>query len=334
MLAVGYREAKKYDKNPILLAKSNHSSNDLYYVKDGILPCQNCKTDNPLEMLSQKTIFALKKKYKVSARLLKRLEETYKNQESTDIDLGNEAKSLNGRIFINEIEKLILNSLKTQIRMPGADWLPAIHTERAGDINQHVQIIGPSGAGKSTFVTMMIERYLPDALTWAFGPVIESDPKFLKLQKSLGKRQVKLINANKIEVGIELQELKRGSRITNLILDDPESMQSQNLEPLSSVCSKALYMGRHHKIICWVVSHNPFSRRVKTVVAAANECTKTVLFPNSAQHGAKKFMKNRLLLSSEVIKRIFKFLKKTDRWCAIVNTHPCCVITSTGAMLL
>ena len=79
MLAVGLKQAKEYSKNPVLIAKcQNNSKNDLYYVPEGILPCQNCET-NPLELLTKKEIFALKKKYKVSAKLLKKVEECYAN---------------------------------------------------------------------------------------------------------------------------------------------------------------------------------------------------------------------------------------------------------------
>ena len=150
MLAVGLKQAKAYDKSPILIARSqNNEKHDLYYCLEGILPCQNCASQNPLELLSKKEIYELKRKYKVSSRLLKSVEETYRDNKDS-VDIGSEVKSLSGRIFIESLERRILNKLKKEIRLPTANWLPFIDPLLLKKINQHVFLTGPSGCGKTT----------------------------------------------------------------------------------------------------------------------------------------------------------------------------------------
>ena len=81
MLALGKKQAKQYDKNPILIAKSQtNEKNDLYYCVEGILPCQNSPTDNPLALLTKMEIFQLKKRFKVSSALLKKVQTCYEKK--------------------------------------------------------------------------------------------------------------------------------------------------------------------------------------------------------------------------------------------------------------
>ncbi len=333
MLAVGLKQAKEYSKKPVLIAKCQlHSKHDLYYVPEGILPCQNCKTTNPLELLTKKEIFALKRKYKVSQKLLRKVEECYSNSE-TEVNLGDECKSLSGKIFVEELERKILDKLKHEIRLDAADWLPHYDAELVRQFNQHTFLCGPSGCGKSHLTARIIEKCLPESTSWCFGPLISKDPAFKNLQKALSKRRVKLVDSDKITMPMDIREIA-GNKTNILVLDDPDSMQKDNLRHISELATQSLFHGRHLGVLCFTISHDAFSRRVGSVKASSNECSRTILYPKIASHVAIKFMKNRLNFSKKVIDRIFKFLTNKDRWMCVINHHPCCVLTSSGCMLL
>ena len=101
MFCLGEKQSKKY-KGAILVAidQSGNPKKNLYVVKEQLLPADNSNTpENPLELLTKKEIFKLKTKYKVSAKLLKCVERAYQKNEK-DINLGDECKSLSGRIFV------------------------------------------------------------------------------------------------------------------------------------------------------------------------------------------------------------------------------------------
>ena len=331
MLAVGLKQAKEYSKKPILIAKcQNNEKNNLYYVEEGILPCQNCASTNPLELLSKKEIYALKRKFRVSSKLMKRVEECYSNSE-TEVNIENECKSLAGKIFVEELESKILNRLKKEIRLENVDWLPYYDPETIRQFNQHTVLNGPSGVGKSTLVTRII-RTIPEATSWCFGPLISKDPVFKDLQKEMTKRKVKLVDSHKISTPIDIHEIS-GNKVNILVVDDPDSMGDE-LKHISDLCTQSLFHGRHMGILCFTISHDAFSRRVKSVKASCNECSRCILFPQVAKHVAVKFMKFRLNMSKNVIDRIFKFLTTKDRFMCIINHHPCCVLTSTGCLLL
>jgi len=95
-----------------------------------------------------------------------------------------------------------------------------------------------------------------------------------------------------------------------------------------------LYAGRHVGVICVVISHDAFSRRVRSIKASSNECTACILYPQTARHVVTKFLRHRMNMSAAVIKKIYKFLNKSDRWMCLLNRHPCCIITETGCLLL
>ncbi len=332
MLAIGLKQAKEYSKTPILLAKcQNHEKHNLYYVPEGILPCANCKTTNPLELLSKKEIYALKRKYKVSAKLMALVSECYANSDDL-INIGDECKTLSSKIFVEELENKILNRLKKEVRIPSADWLPHYDPELIRQFNQHTFLTGPSGCGKSHLVARIIEKCLPEATAWCFGPMITSDPAFKNLQKAMTKRRVKLVDSAKIQTPIDISEIS-GNKTNVMVLDDPDSMGDE-LKFISDLCTKSLFHGRHLGVLCFTISHDAFSRRVTSVKASSNECSRSILYPNIAKHVAVKFMKNRLNMSKDVITRIFNFVTNKDRWMCLINHHPCCVLTSTGCMLL
>ena len=138
MLAVGLQQAKLYSKRPCLLAKDmNDESKDVYWVEDASLPCLSCK-DNPLSLVSQKQMFALQKKYRVPARVMKKIQNFYKSDREM-IDLKGDT-SLGAKIMVQEIENTILSSLKRKYRDPNSQLLPYYDPELSGRIALHTSV--------------------------------------------------------------------------------------------------------------------------------------------------------------------------------------------------
>ena len=56
MFCLGEKQARKYDKSAILVAIDTlNPKNNLYVVKEQLLPCENNNTpENPLELLTKK----------------------------------------------------------------------------------------------------------------------------------------------------------------------------------------------------------------------------------------------------------------------------------------
>ena len=337
MLAVGIQQAKLYSKNPCLLAKDlNDESKDIYWVEDASLPCLSCK-DNPMDLVTKKQIFALQKKYRVPARVLKKIQAFYKSdREMLDLKADD---SLGARIMIQEIEGTILGSLKRKYRSPNARYLPYYDPELSGRIALHTSAIGPSSSGKSTIVSKILEANFNNGTTiWIFSPTATSDPVWKTLQKEVGRKRVRLVDTSRIVTPIDLEsQIGRGNVI---VFDDQDAVLPENERYTSALCSRAQYEGRHmtdkHKrgIVCFSIFHDGFSRRVKSLKSTNIESSRVILFPNQQRHVAKKVMKNRLGYSSQQIKEIFDFVEPKDRWIMLVQHCPACCITRTGVLLL
>ena len=71
MLSNSLTLAKEFDKKPILLAVGEREK--LYYVKESDLPAMS-KTDSPLGLVSERELFKLKKKYNVTSKVFKKIE--------------------------------------------------------------------------------------------------------------------------------------------------------------------------------------------------------------------------------------------------------------------
>ena len=337
MLAIGLTQAKRYSKKPCLLAKDlNDESKSVYWVEDAPLPCLSCK-DNPLSLVTKKEIFRLKKLYRVPDAVIKKIEKFYQSDKTT-LNLK-EHDSLGSRILVQDIEQIILGSLKRQYRNTNANYMPYYDAELSGRIALHTSAIGPSSSGKSTIVSQILENNFNDGTTiWVMSPTATSDPVWKTLQRQLTKKKVKLIDTSKIVTPIDLEtQIGRGNVI---VFDDQDAVLPENERYTSALCSRAQYEGRHmvnknkRGIVCFSIFHDGFSRRVKSLKSTNIESSRVILFPNQQRHVARKVMKNRLGYTSVQIKEIFKFVIPKDRWIILVQHCPACCITSTGVLLL
>ena len=156
MFCLGEKQVKKY-KNAILVAKDRlNPKNSLYVVDEQLLPCDNHNTpENPLELLTKKEIYRLKSKYKVSAKLMKSVEQCYQKNDGM-LDIGPECKSLSGRIFVEELETMILDKLKKSIVCKACKWIPYYNPKEVSRYNNHTFLCGPSAAGKSTLCSEIL----------------------------------------------------------------------------------------------------------------------------------------------------------------------------------
>ena len=103
MFCLGHKLAKKHQEAFLVAKCLNNPKNDLYVVKEEMLPCDNGSApENPLKLLSKKEIFQLRQKYRVSASLLKKIEECWMNNNK-EMVLGDDCKTLGSRIFLEEL---------------------------------------------------------------------------------------------------------------------------------------------------------------------------------------------------------------------------------------
>ena len=335
MFCIGEKQSKKY-KRPVLVAKDRlDARNNLYVVQEQILPCENRNTpENPLELLTKKEIFKLKTRYKVSAKLMKAVEHCYQKNDAL-LDIGKECKSLSGRIFVEELETLILDKLKKSVVCKACKWIPYYNPEDISKYNNHTFLCGPSAAGKSTLCCEILRANFDEvpAVIWAFGPMIRSDPAFKSLQKDLSKRKCKLVNSSSITAPIDMSEIDGKNKVSVLVNDDGDA-QGAEREFISDLTNKVLYHGRHKNIMAMICGHDPFSRKVSHIKSSSVECSKIVLYPSIGRHLCTKFMKHRLNMSRDVINKIYNHLPKGTRWMMIQNHNPCLVLTETSALLL
>ena len=337
MLAVGLPQAKNYSNNPCLLAKNlNDESKNVYWVPNAALPCLSCKDTNPLSLVSKKQLFQLKKKFRVSDAVIKKVEKFYQSDRET-LNLK-EHDSLGARILVQELEQTILGSLKRKWRDSSAKFIPYYDASLSGRIALHTSAIGPSSSGKTTVVSKILLNNFEQGTVWVFSPTATSDPVWKKLQKDLSKKRVRLVDTSKIVAPIDLEtQIGRGNV---LIFDDQDAVLPENERYTSQLCSRAQYEGRHmtdkngRGIVCFSIFHDGFSRRVKSLKSTNIESSRVILFPNQQRHVARKVMKNRLGYTSAQIKEIFDFVTSADRWIMLVQHCPSCCITSTGVLLL
>ena len=336
MLAVGLKQAKLYSNKPCLLARNlNDESENIYFVEDASLPCLSCR-GNPLDLVTKKDLYKLKKQFRVSDKTIRQIQEFYaSDEESLNLKKND---NLGSRILVQEIENIILRSLKKQFRDPNANYMPYYDPTLSGRIALHTGIIGPSSSGKSTFVAQLLEHNFEGVTIWVFSPTATSDPVWRNLQKKMSKKKVKLVDTSKIVAPVDLEaEIGRGSV---LVLDDQDAVLPKNEQYTSALCSRAQYEGRHmtdrqgRGIVCFSIFHDGFSRRIKSLKSTNIESSRVVLFPNQQRHVAKKVMKARLGYSAAQIKEVFNFVKPQDRWIMLVQHCPSCCITKTGVLLL
>ncbi len=335
MLAVGISKAKKYSREPCLIARNlNDESKNVYWVENASLPCMSC-SGNAIDLVSQKEIYALKKKYRVSDKTIRKIQNFYKSDKEV-LDLKGD---LGSQIMMDEIESTILRHLKTHYRDPNADYVPFYDAELSGKIALHTGFYGPSSSGKTYAAARILKHNFNDGTTiWVFSPTATADPTWKGLQKELGKKRVRLIDTNKVVAPIDLEtQIGRGNVI---VFDDQDAIAPENQKYTSALCSQAQYHGRHmvskkkRGIVCFSIFHDGFSRSIRSIKSTAIESSRVVLFPNQQRHVCKKVMRNRLGFSSSQIKTIFDFVKPQDRWIMIVMHCPSVCITKTGILLL
>lgn len=337
MLAIGLQQAKNYSKEPCLIARNlNDESSNIYWVEDAALPCISCK-ENVLSLVTKQELFKLKKKYRVSDRTIKKIENFYKSDRET-LNLK-EHDNLGSRILVQEIENIILGSLKRKYRSPNANYMPYYDPSLSGRIALHTSAIGPSSSGKSTIVSQILANNFNDGtVIWVMSPTATSDPVWKQLQQQLTKKRVRLVDTSKIVAPIDLEsQIGRGNVI---VFDDQDAVLPENERYTSALCSRAQYEGRHmtnkdkRGIVCFSIFHDGFSRRVKSLKSTNIESSRVILFPNQQRHVCRKVMKNRLGYTSAQIREIFDFVEPKDRWIMLVQHCPACCITSTGVLLL
>lgn len=330
MLAI--KNAKDFDENPIPIA-IDEAGNLIYYVNDNELPALKPKKQ-PLEYLTDKELYALKKKYKVSNRVLQRVQECYRNKHK-HIELGDD-NCLENRLLIQELEDIILMKMKKQLVLPYEQMrkvLPYYDSSITGRIALHTTICCSSGGGKSTLTAQIIAKNFAKSDVFIFSPTAGSDPAYKSLQEKLGRKRVRLINSNSIDIPLDESMVKKGSVV---VFDDQESVAQPSRRFINDLQNKLLYHGRHLQnkakegITVFSVMHDSF--RSKETKASAIESSRVILFPNLNRGNTTKFLKSRLNMTSKEIKKIYQFIGKS-RWFCIFRHHPNVIISPDKIMI-
>ena len=336
MLSIGLNQAQEFSKNPILIARDiNNEKKNLYWVEDSALPCQNCDK-NPLSMLDSKQIWKLRRKYKISTKVMKKIEQCYKNPTSDHVDIGKAGESLDCRLFLREIEDDIISSLKTEVRLDkNTRFVPFFDENALRENNYHATYSGPSNSGKTTIAAKVIQNNFENAITFVFAPMATRSRIWTQLRKDLGKKHIKLIDSGQISVPISLHEIAGKSTPVVIVIDDADSMHPPRSRMLiQNLATEALFHGRHLNCTVQQINHDSFSRKLGSTKAQAVESSRIFVFPNVSRHVCTKMLKARLGMSKKVIDGIYKWLVPSDRWMMIKLDHPTLVLTATGCKLL
>ena len=331
MLSNSLPIAKQFDKKPILLAVGDREK--IYYVKDGSHPA--IVTDkNPLDLLSQRELFRLKQKYKVSHKVFKRIERCYE-KTNKKIDL-NGCNTINNRLLIDDIENLLLEKLKREYKHKGSDFLPYYDPQLTSKIALHTAIVGSSGAGKTYLACEILLQNFSEHKIFVFSPTASTDPAYKKLQDHMSKKRVKLINSNEIDIPLEEDMLSPFGCVC--VFDDLESTTQPARKFISDLQSTLLYRGRHllnkstgAAVTVISIIHDAFNSNITK--ASSIEASRVILFPNTNRSNATKYLKNRLHKTSKEIKSIYEFAQNS-RWIFLSTHHPSILLTSDNVKLI
>ena len=334
MLANSRSSALKYTKEPYLIARSEEPFEEIYWVPDSSLPALNVKCD-PLSLITKSELYQLKKKFRVSNRLLSRVTECYK-KNNPEFDFG-DMNSLENSLFVSELESLILSKVKQQYRCESCNYLPFYDKDQLGEKCLHTQIIGGSSSGKSYITSKIIEANFEGSDVFVFSPTATKDKAWTELKKKLGKK-VRLINSNNISVQIPLEELSPGCV---LVVDDIDSTSEPAKSYISLLQRRCLFEGRHYTnskgqgCIVFGIYHDSFAVGSNTSIkSACIESSRVVLFPTLNRSICTKFLSKRLHWTSKEIKKAYDFITKKDRYMMIFSHVPNLLMTAHGVLLL
>ena len=326
MLAI--ENPKEHDKNPIKLA-IDLEGKDVYYVKDQMLPAIRA-TKDPFDYLDERELYALKRRYRVGTKIFKQIRRCYKNKHE-HIDLGDDP-CIEHKLLISDIEDQIIGKMKKQY-LGGRDLVPYFDVSMTGKIAMHVSVIASSGSGKSFLTAKILLANFKDSPIIIFSPTAHRDPAYLDVQRRLGKRRVKLIKSNTIDIPLDETMVPRGGVV---VFDDAEATLQPARGFIAALQSRLLFHGRHLRnkegsgVTVINVMHDAFRQR--ETKAASIESSRIILFPNSNRSVSTKYLKSRLNFTSKEIKKLYDFCGKS-RWCCIYTHFPLAVVTPTGVML-
>ena len=334
MLANDRNVALQYTKEPYLICKSEQPFQEVFYIPDSALPALNVEAD-PMSLITKKELYALKRKYKVSNKLISQISNMYKKNEK-EIDFGDDPK-LEHMLFWQDLESLILSKVKREYRNESMNFLPHYELSELGNKTMHTCAVSGSGVGKTWTTSRILMNNFEGVDIYVFSPTATKDRSYLELKQKFGKK-VRLINSNSVNVRIPLKELARGCV---LVVDDIDSTSEPAKTYISELQSKLYYEGRHYTSKdgrgCCVfgVYHDAFAIGKNTSIKASSiECNRIILFPRDNKNVATKFLQKRLHWTTREIKEAFGFLRSNDRFMVVYTHVPNLIMTAHGVKLL
>ena len=334
MLANSRTTALKYTKDPYLICRSEEPFEEVYWVPDSNLPALNVKCD-PMSLISKSELYQLKKKFRISNRILARVTECYK-RNNPEFDFG-DMTSLESSLFVSELEDRILSKVKERYRCESCNFLPFYNKDELGQKCLHTQIVGGSSAGKSYVTSAIIRANFEGSDIFVFSPTATKDKSWTDLRKDFGKK-CRLIDSNTVSIQIPLEEFPRGFV---LCVDDIDSTSEPAKTYISLLQRRCLFEGRHYAnskgqgCIVFGIYHDSFAVGSNTSIKSAQiESSRVILFPLLNRSICTKFLSKRLHWTTKEIKKAYDFIKKNDRWMTVYTHVPNLLMTAHGVLLL
>ena len=341
MLALSKNLANCYDKKPYLIARSTTDDTELYFVDEQSLPAQGCD-GAPLDLLDKREIHSIRSKWKVGKRTFSKIRRALKEQKE-EFDLtSDEENEENVRCCIEDIENGVLNKLKREVRV-SSKWLPYYDLGNSTKQVLHSSFIGPSSSGKSFLCSEILEANFNRNATdiYILSPTANTDEAYLSLRKKLGAKHVKLIDSGEIKRPIDIEEIARGSV---LVVDDVEACGAVAKKFICNLQTRCLTDGRHRAkklkngkmqaMTVFSVFHDAFSISTPSIKSSCIESCRVFLFPNLSRSISRKYMKHRLHFTAKEIKKVFDFVRPSDRWMCIYTHVPQLLLCKSSCLLL
>lgn len=333
MLAIGSKHSQKKEK-AVLIAKDKANSKNIYWLPDSKdkLPTQKICGD-PLKMLDEEEMLRVFKKYSLSKKQIQGLLEFYKDPDLMEIDFDSDWKL---KCAFNQIEKMIIKTLKTTYLNPCSDIIPHFDPSR-----MHGQaFVGPTRSGKTyAMCQVLLQDQFASTKVYVFT-LNEHDPSIALLKKRKKSKTV-FIDLKKIDPNRQLRLRRDCSPDSILVFDDV--MELPRSDPLRAnlinLMNETLSRGRHHKsrkdsngCSAMVAAHH--FRSGMDSKTLWNEVSYLTIYRSSSPHKSYDFLTKTLNIHRKDVQRIFEMSEGCRSICFHVSGKPMYAAWATGICLL
>lgn len=185
---------------------------------------------------------------------------------------------------------------------------------------------GIAGSGKTTLVAHYMIEYLkqnPENRIFMFNRH-DDDPAY----EGIPIQWITVDNDELLSASFSLDEFSDSL----VVFDDVDNLQDPKMKKwMIKVANDLFCNGRKKGISCFYVSHVMFNAlQTQTILI---ESTKLFCFPQTGNYHIERYLKDRIGIDKDKIKRFF-YLTEKSRWVCICRRPPLHVIHEKGAFIL